>query len=161
MYRSLTLATLLFGIAAVVPAAAGPGATGHDHDMESFSAGQPGDSKMPARVVQVVMREDDGKMMFVPKNVEVRKGEQIKFMLRNNGELEHEFVLATHEENLRHAEAMRKNPDMEHADPNAIRLQAKKAGTIVWKFTQAGSFEFACLIPGHSESGMLGTVVVK
>jgi uncharacterized cupredoxin-like copper-binding protein len=107
------------------------------------------------------MREDDGKMMFVPKNVEVRKGEQIKFMLRNNGELEHEFVLATHEENLRHAEAMRKNPDMEHADPNAIRLQAKKAGTIVWKFTQAGSFEFACLIPGHSESGMLGTVVVK
>lgn len=161
MYRSLTLATLLFGIAAIVPAAAGPGATGHDHDMESFSAGQPGDPKMPARVVQVVMREGDGKMMFVPNKVEVRKGEQIKFMLRNNGELEHEFVLATHEENLRHAEAMRKNLDMEHDDPNAIRLQAKKAGEIVWKFTQAGSFEFACLIPGHSESGMLGTVVVK
>lgn len=161
MYRSLTLATLLFGIAAIVPAAAGPGATGHGHDMESSSAGQPGDPKMPARVVQVVMREGDGKMMFVPNKVEVRKGEQIKFMLRNNGELEHEFVLATHEEIRGHAEAMKKNPDMEHDDPNAIRLQAKKAGEVVWKFTQAGSFEFACLIPGHSESGMLGTVVVK
>lgn len=161
MYRSITLAALLFGIAAIVPAAAGPGEKGHGHDMESFSAGQPGDPKMPARVVQVVMREGDGKMMFIPNKIEVRKGEQIKFMLRNNGELEHEFVLATHEENLRHAEAMKKNPDMEHADPNAIRLQPKKTEEIIWKFTKAGSFEFACLIPGHSESGMLGTVVVK
>jgi len=175
MYRSLTLATLLVGLAAAVPAMAGPGAAGHGHDMqhgqdmnkdhshdlESYAAGQPGDPKQPARVVQVTMREGDGKMMFIPNKVEVRKGEQIKFMLRNNGDLDHEFVLATHAENLRHAEAMKKNPDMEHADPNAARVPAKKTGEIIWKFTKAGQFEFACLIPGHSESGMIGTVTVK
>ena len=161
MYRPLTLAALLFGTAAMLPAVAGPGAPGHGHDLESFSAGQPGDLKKPARVIQVTMREGDGQMMFVPNKVQVRKGEQIKFVLRNNGELDHEFVLASHAENLRHAEAMKKNPDMEHDDPNAKRLLPKGTAEIVWKFTKAGEFEFACLIPGHREGGMIGTVTVK
>ena len=48
--------------------------------------GKPGDPKKPARIVQIVMRESDGKMLFVPDRLEVRKGEQIRFQLRNNGE---------------------------------------------------------------------------
>ncbi|MFX5734540.1 copper oxidase, partial [Acinetobacter baumannii] len=71
---------------------AGEGPKGHSHD-ESFSAGDPGDPKEPARIVQVTMGETDGKMMFMPMKIDVKKGEQIKFVLRNNGELEHEFVL--------------------------------------------------------------------
>jgi uncharacterized cupredoxin-like copper-binding protein len=139
---------------------AGEGPKGHSHD-DSFSAGEAGDPKKPARIVQVSMGEMDGKMMFMPARVEVKKGEQIKFVLRNNGELDHEFVLATPAENLKHAEAMKKNPDMEHDDPNAKRLAPKKTAEIIWKFSKPGEFEFACLIPGHRESGMVGTVVVK
>ena len=135
---------------------AGEGPKGHSHD-ESFSAGEPGDPKEPARIVQVTMGETDGKMMFMPMKIDVKKGEQIKFVLRNNGELEHEFVLATTGENLKHAEAMRKNPDMEHDDPNAKRLAPK----LVWKFSKDGEFEFACLIPGHREGNMIGKIVVK
>ncbi|OYZ86287.1 MAG: copper resistance protein, partial [Xanthobacter sp. 17-67-6] len=56
---------------------------------------------------------------------------------------------------------MRKNPDMEHDDPNAKRLMPKKTGEIVWKFTKPGTFDFSCLIPGHREAGMFGTIVVK
>ena len=56
---------------------------------------------------------------------------------------------------------MKKNPDMEHDDPNAARLAPKKSGDIVWQFTQAGEFEYACLIPGHLEAGMRGTIIVK
>jgi uncharacterized cupredoxin-like copper-binding protein len=123
--------------------------------------GQPGTSKQPARIVNIVMREDNGMMEFVPNHIEIRTGEQVKFVIRNNGELDHEFVLATLDENLKHAEEMRKNPDMEHDDPNARRLSAKKSGEIVWKFTKAGIFDFSCLIPGHREAGMFGTVVVK
>lgn len=69
-------------------------------------------------------------------------------MLRNNGELDHELVLGTLAENLKHGEQMQKNPDMEHDDPNAKRLAPKKSGEIVWKFTKAGEFDFSCLIPG-------------
>ncbi len=139
---------------------AGAGPAGHSHG-EGFSAGEPGDPKKPARIVQVTMGEMDGKMMFMPAKVEVKKGEQIKFVLRNNGELDHEFILATTAENLKHGEAMKKNPDMEHDDPNGKRLAPKKADEIVWKFTKAGEFEYGCLIPGHREAGMVGTIIVK
>jgi uncharacterized cupredoxin-like copper-binding protein len=138
-------------------AAAGP--PGHSH--ETFSVGEPGNPKKPARVVLINMREGDGKMMFVPDRVKIKRGEQVRFMISNSGELEHEFVLATTEENLKHAEQMKKNPDMEHDDPNARRVKPKKRDEIVWRFTKAGQFEFGCLIPGHRESGMTGTIVVK
>jgi uncharacterized cupredoxin-like copper-binding protein len=91
----------------------------------------------------------------------VKKGEQIRFVLRNNGELTHEFMLATVAENDKHAELMKKYPDMEHDDPNGKTLETKKSIEIVWKFTKAGEFQFACLIPGHRESGMHGKVIVK
>jgi uncharacterized cupredoxin-like copper-binding protein len=141
------------------PASAGPGGAGHSHTQ--FSAGEPGNPKKPARVVQVSMREGDGKMLFVPDRVEVKRGEQIRFVLTNVGELDHEFVLATTEENLKHAEEMQKNPDMEHDDPNARKVAPKKKGEILWRFSKAGTFEFGCLIPGHREAGMTGTVIVK
>jgi len=147
-------------LSAAAWAGAGPAGHSHSHD-EAFSAGEPGNPKKPARVVQVTMIEKDGKMLFTPARIEVKKGEQIKFVLRNSGELDHEFLLATTAENLKHAEAMKKNPDMEHDDPNGKRLAPRKTAEIVWKFSKAGEFEFACLIPGHRESGMLGTVVVK
>lgn len=154
----ITVVATAFALGTVAAfAAAGP--AGHSH--ANFSAGQPGNPKKPARVVQITMREGDGKMMYVPEKVEVRRGEQIKFIIRNDGELDHEFILATTKENLRHAEEMKKNPEMEHDDPNAQRLAPKQVKEIVWKFTKAGTFEFSCLIPGHREAGMTGNVIVK
>ena len=50
---------------------------------------------------------------------------------------------------------------MEHDDPNGMRLAPKKTDQIVWRFTQVGVFEYSCLIPGHREAGMIGTIVVK
>jgi uncharacterized cupredoxin-like copper-binding protein len=139
---------------------AGPGATGHSHGKEA-TYGKPGDPKKPARLVEVTMRETDDKMLFVPDRIEVKKGEQVRFKVVNSGEADHELVIATAEENRKHAIEMQKNPDMEHDDPNAVRLSSKKNGEIVWQFTRAGEFEFACLIPGHLEAGMKGTIVVK
>jgi uncharacterized cupredoxin-like copper-binding protein len=107
------------------------------------------------------MRETDGKMIFNHDFVEVRRGEQIRFILKNVGDLDHEFVLATPKENDKHAELMQKYPDMEHDDPNAKRVAPKKASEILWRFDKRGEFEFACLIPGHREAGMHGKVIVK
>jgi uncharacterized cupredoxin-like copper-binding protein len=143
-------------------ASAGEGPAGHSHGHgKTFSAGEPGNPKKPARTVQVTMGERDGKMLFVPSRLEVRKGEQVRFVLRNDGELEHEFVLASTADNLKHAEEMEKHPDMEHEEPNGKELAPKKTGEFIWKFTKAGEFEYACLIPGHREAGMIGTIVVK
>ena len=144
---------------------AAEGRPGHSHSHgghgKTFSAGEPGNPRQPAKTVQVTMGEFDGKMLFVPARIEVRKGEQIKFVLRNNGELEHEFVLASTADNLRHAEEMKKNPNMAHEEPNGREVDPKKTGEMIWKFTKAGEFEYACLIPGHREAGMIGTILVK
>lgn len=157
--RSIALGAVA-ALALSTTAFAGPGGAGHGHDGET-AYGKPGDPKKPARIVQVSMTERDGKMLFIPDRVEVRRGEQVRFQLRNNGELDHELVVATLAENLKHAVEMQKNPDMEHEDPNAKRLAPKKTGEILWQFTKAGEFDFSCLIPGHREAGMTGKVIVK
>lgn len=131
------------------------------HDAEHFSAGVPGNAKKPARVVTVVMTDSDGAMKFAPDRLEVKKGEQVRFVIQNKGVLKHEFTLASVKDNDKHAETMKKFPDMEHDDPNAKNVDPGKTAEIVWRFTKAGQFEFACLIPGHREAGMHGFVTVK
>ena len=131
------------------------------HEGEHFSAGVPGNAKKPARTVTVVMSDDEGAMKFTPDRLDIKKGEQVRFVIQNNGALKHEFTLASVKDNDKHAEMMKKFPDMEHDDPNAKSVDPGKTAEIVWRFTKTGTFEFACLIPGHREAGMHGTVTVK
>lgn len=159
------VSTTVAGVAALILltssfAQAGPGEAGHAHGSDA-AYGKPGDPKKPARMILVTMKEAEGKMLYLPDKIKVKRGEQVRFKLQNSGELEHEFVIGTVEDNAKHKVAMEKNPDMEHDDPNAKRVQPKKADEIVWQFTNAGTFEYACLIPGHYEAGMKGTIVVK
>jgi uncharacterized cupredoxin-like copper-binding protein len=100
-------------------------------------------------MVKVIMREDGKKMLFEPAHITVRKGEQIRFVLSNDGTESHEFVFATVAENRKHTELMKKYPHMEHDDPNAKRLTPFKDGEIVWKFTRRGTFEYACRHAWH------------
>ena len=72
-----------------------------------------------------------GKMIFIPAKLEVKQGEQVKFVLRNNGELDHEFILAMAADNFKHAYAMKKKPDMEHDNPNDdARFARRSAATV-------------------------------
>jgi uncharacterized cupredoxin-like copper-binding protein len=156
-----------FVVAALAAAILGSGAIsvahGHGDEHEERAYGRPGDPKKPARTVEIVMKENEGdyEMMFVPDRIVVHKGEQIRFLLRNNGVRDHEFVLATLQDNLAHMKEMAKNPDMEHDDPNAKRLKPKGTAEILWQFTKAGTFDFSCLIPGHRPAGMFGTIIVE
>lgn len=131
------------------------------HSDRHFSAGEPGNPAKPSRAIKVSMDEKGKKMFYVPSRIVVHKGEQIRFVLFNDGIENHEFVLATVKENLAHAAEMKKHPHMEHEDPNAITLAPLNDGELLWKFNRAGTFEYGCLIPGHREAGMHGTVIVK
>lgn len=131
------------------------------HDAEHFSAGEPGNPKQSARIVTVIMTDDDGTMRYSLDRLDVKKGEQIRFIIQNKGALRHEFTLASVQDNNKHAEIMKKYPDMEHDDPNGKTVDPGKTTEILWRFSKSGTFEFACLIPGHREAGMHGTVAVK
>lgn len=133
---------------------------GDDH-AEMMMIGMPGDSSKVDRTINVSMVEtDDGEMLLKGDDMTFKKGETVLFKIKNDGELEHEFVLDTVENNAEHKIEMAKM-DMEHDDPNRIRLEAGASGEVVWTFTNDGTFEAACLIPGHYESGMHREVSVS
>ena len=153
-----TLRTLLLAASFVTSTALALSGAAVAHDSHAkYSAGEPGDPKKPSREIVVDMTE----MRYSPAAIEVKRGEQIKFIVRNSGAIDHEFLLATTAENLKHAEEMRKNPDMEHDEPNGVKLGPGKSAEVLWRFSKRGTFEYSCLIPDHRQSGMIGKVVVK
>jgi uncharacterized cupredoxin-like copper-binding protein len=148
--------------AALLALAAGASATGnhaggHGHGDADEAIGKPGTAAKATRTVNVDMT--DG-MRFTPGDIRVKQGETVRFVVKNSGQLKHELVLGTEKELKEHYEAMKKNPEMEHADPNMVTLGAGKSGEIVWQFTKAGKVDFACLQPGHYDAGMKGAVTV-
>ena len=116
-----------------------------------------GDAKDAKRSIEVGMADN---MRFTPARIEVRQGETVKFVVRNTGKVMHEFVIGTKAENGKHAEMMVKFPNMEHDEPYMAHVPPGKTGEIVWTFNRAGEFEFACLIAGHYQGGMVGSIEV-
>eukprot|EP00913_Durusdinium_trenchii_P016416 g15432.t1 len=126
-----------------------------------MAVGEPGEKAKASQTIRVTMKEtDDGKMIFTPSTFKVRQGQTVRFAIKNAGEVDHEFVLDQEDKIMEHKAVMEKFPEMEHEDPNAIRLAPGKSGEIVWKFTNDGVFKIACLVPGHYDSGMHGDVTV-
>ena len=130
---------------------------GKQAPMVETAFGRTGDAKKVARTIAVDMSD---RMRFSPASISVRRGETVKFVVKNSGKTMHEFVLGTLPELKEHAELMKKHPGMEHDEPYMAHVAPGKTETIVWQFTKAGEFHFGCLIPGHFEAGMVGKVAV-
>lgn len=109
------------------------------------------------RTVEIRMLDS---MRFVPDHLEVREGETLRLRIANRGKMLHELVLGTPQALQDHAELMRQHPGMEHDEPHMAHVAAGRRGELVWTFNRPGDFAFACLIPGHYEAGMRGTLRV-
>jgi uncharacterized cupredoxin-like copper-binding protein len=112
-----------------------------------------------AAKLTITLRMTDD-MRFAPGHFSVRLGEMVRLRVENHGWLIHEIVLGTPQTLAEHAELMRRHPGMEHDEPHMAHVSAGKAGELVWRFNRAGSFAFACLIPGHFQAGMQGSFTV-
>lgn len=173
MERKLSL--LILAALPLVALAAGDHASGeskesahdmhmsHDHGPMPHAgggniSGQPGDPARVSRTIDITM---DDKMRFAPSMINVKAGETVRFFIRNEGKLQHEMVIGSIADLKEHAAVMRAQPTMQHAEPNMISLKPGQRGGIVWQFDEAGSIDFACLIPGHMEAGMIGKLIVE
>ena len=116
-----------------------------------------GDAKAVKRTIVIAMGDD---MRFHPERIEVRLGETVRFLIRNRGTVMHEFVLGTKRELDEHAALMVRFPTMEHDEPYMAHVPPGQTGEIAWSFNRAGEFDFACLIAGHDQAGMVGKVAV-
>jgi uncharacterized cupredoxin-like copper-binding protein len=122
------------------------------------SFGVAGDKRDVGRTIRLRMIDE---MRFVPDKIEVREGETVRFVLTNNGKLMHELVLGTRKDLEAHASMMRRGESMQHDESYIAHVPPGRTGEIVWKFNRPGQFDFACLVPGHFEAGMTGTVIVQ
>ena len=150
-------------------------ATGHGDSHGHGSAG----SGHPALVAQVVSRtmavHMDDSMRFFPSQIAVNAGETIRFVVTNSGRTSHEWVVGSEEDILAHAEAMKQaaatgqshhggqhpGAGHDHGTGTVIALAAGQTGDLVVTFPKAVTLQMACLIPGHYEAGMRGTLTVS
>jgi uncharacterized cupredoxin-like copper-binding protein len=152
--------------------AAGTHGGGHG----SFEFGEPGKASEVSRTIEVTLQDS----YFEPESIEVVPGETVRFLVRNEGQLVHEFNIGTPQMHAAHQEEMQMMVEhgvleatrinhemmkmdmgnghtMEHDDPNSLLLEPGKNGEIVWKFAQEMNLEFACNVPGHYDVGMAGS----
>ena len=116
-----------------------------------------GDLKSVKRTIALSMTVN---MRFNPALIEVKQGDTVKLVMKNDGKQLHELVIGTKKELADHAALMLKFPNMEHDEPHMAHVSAGKSGEIVWHFNKAGDFDFACLIAGHYQAGMVGKIKV-
>jgi uncharacterized cupredoxin-like copper-binding protein len=142
-----------------VPAHDDHGAAAHDDYRGAPTPfGIAADPRKAQRTVRVEMSDA---MRFTPSQIEVRRGEIVRFVAVNKGKVLHEMVLGRLEDLKKHAELMRKHPGMEHDEAHGVHVAPGKSGEIGWRFTRPGTFYFGCLIPGHFEAGMVGRITVR
>jgi uncharacterized cupredoxin-like copper-binding protein len=116
-----------------------------------------GDAKAVRRVIVLAMSDN---MRFTPDKIEVKQGETIKLVVKNDGRQLHELVIGTRKVLDEHAALMVRFPNMQHDEPYMAHVPPGKSGEVIWNFNRAGEFDFACLIAGHFQAGMTGKINV-
>ncbi len=110
-----------------------------------------------ARTIDISMFDT---MRFSPATLTVALGDTIRFNVRNAGKARHEIVIGSRDDIAHHRHAMQNDPGMAHAAPNMAHVAPGKREQLTWRFEHPGQLEFACLLPGHYEAGMHGTITV-
>src|SRR6266851_4850885 len=153
-FRIAALAGFAAICAVSAQAASGVSAHAHEHDGDATgTAGGPGKASDVTRTVRI----DAGDATFNVKQIQVKAGETIKFVIASKSSIPHEFVIASHDEHLEHRKMMQEMAGMEMNDePNAITVDPGQTKELIWKFGKDKDVEFACDIPGHAEQGMAG-----
>jgi uncharacterized cupredoxin-like copper-binding protein len=98
-------------------------------------------------------------MRFSPDPITVKVGEEVTFVVKNEGLMVHEFVVGTEEEQSDHAAEMAEG-GMSHGHDNALSLTAGETGSLTMTFAEATSLLIGCHEPGHYEAGMKATLEV-
>ena len=129
------------------------------------------------RTIEIKMYDN----YFEPNEIIIKKGETIKFIISNYGELVHEFNIATKEMHIKHQPEMmkmveneilltdridkkkmkemaKKDHSMGHSHSNSVLLEPNQSAELIWKFSTDKNLEAACNVPGHYESGMVANI---
>ena len=121
------------------------------------TSGREGDPRKVRRVIKIELSDT---MRYFPSEITVRRGDTVRFMLRNDGKQPHDMVIGSMDE-LKKRAALVKRGQAKVAGPGAARVPAGGTARLIWQFTRPGEYYYACLVPGHFDAGMIGTIVVQ
>jgi uncharacterized cupredoxin-like copper-binding protein len=156
--------------------AAGKHGSGHGHG-DGKDIGKPGKTSDVTRTIEIIMKDN----FYEPESLTIKEGETIRFVIKNAGELVHEFNIATAEMHVAHQPEMmmmmehgvlepdRINWDAAkkmqetmghgmHNEPNSVLLEPGKSGEMIWTFPAHTKLQFGCNVPGHYDAGMQGDI---
>ena len=142
--------------------------------------GEKGDPNKVDRTINIKMYDN----YYEPNSIKVKKGETIKFIVQNLGEMVHEYNIANKEMHIKHQPEMEKMVEHEillvdkidmdkmkrmskedhslsHSHSNSVLLEPKKTGELIWKFSKNIDLEMACNVPGHYQIGMVGKIIIE
>ena len=142
--------------------------------------GEKGDPSKIDRTINIKMYDN----YYEPNSIKVKKGETIKFIVKNLGEMVHEYNIATKEMHLKHQPEMlrlvengilkidkidmvkmkemsKKDHSLSHSHSNSVIVEPNDTKEIIWKFTQNTNLEMACNVPGHYQTGMIGKIILE
>jgi uncharacterized cupredoxin-like copper-binding protein len=149
---------------------------GHSHGQgrDVVEIGKPGKASAADRTVEITL----GEMYYEPASINVNAGETVMFVIRNSGELLHEFSLGTASMHAEHRKEMAEMVEsgaltptsmdhskmghghMMHDDPNSVLVEPGRTAERIWTFPKAAELQFSCNVPGHSEAGMVGDISI-
>ena len=141
--------------------------------------GKKGKVENVTKVIHVKMFDN----YYEPKEIRIKQGETVKFVVKNMGELVHELNIATKEMHIKHQPEMAKMMEheilladkidkdkmrvmakmdhaMAHKHANSVLLEPNESGEIIWDFSTSANLEIACNVPGHYETGMIAKIII-
>tara|TARA_R110002096_G_scaffold179063_5_gene355995 strand:- start:498 stop:995 length:498 start_codon:yes stop_codon:yes gene_type:complete len=143
--------TSLFAFEVALASPAGHGAGSH-HTMATSDSDA-------IRTIEVIARDIE----FSTDEIQVKPGETVRFVIRNEGELEHDFTIGDADTQAAHRAEMQAmmsgasdEGEHNHQVHNAVMVAPGETTELVWTFGEGESLEFGCNVPGHFEAGMRG-----
>lgn len=118
--------------------------------------GGPGDPDKVSRIIKLTQVDN----MFLPSELTVSEGETIRFVIKNGGNNKHEMLIGSMAELKKIANMRRMFPEKDHSEAHLVQLEPGEQKEFIWQFTNSGTINFACPLPGHFKK-MRGTITVE
>ncbi len=94
---------------------------------------------------------------FSASSLEVKRGEEVRFVVRNDDPIAHELIVGPMPVQLRHESGRERwHPPV----PGEVSVALFSTAETTYVFDQTGTVWFGCHLPGHWAYGMQGRILV-
>lgn len=106
-----------------------------------------------AQVVEVSLLDS---MQIKPAKITVKAGTPVRFVITNDGALEHDFFIGSDRE-----QRQRESGEGEPGPDRYVAVPPGETKTLLYVFPSPGKTIIGCVVPGHYSAGMKANVTIE